>query len=205
MLPRTNRIDIFILTYIIFNIFNSCKRGFSYKIFRGEGRMTKEIQGGILYKAIENDLKKNLHHTFSCFLQILQQMTTGLSGAEVYLVSLNCSEFSGKYFLKIELEDDVPPDFQGIPFPYAKNVKSFKFGEYVVLLSEPAGLSAIEFKSYRNARPSAQILQEIIESHLRQCQKKRDDNEVSADLPKRNHGPHARQKTGNPAKALSIS
>ena len=134
--------------------------------------MTKEIQGGILYKAIENDLKKNLHHTSSCFLQILQQMTTGLSGAEVYLVSLNCSEFSGKYFLKIELEDDVPPDFQGIPFPYAKNVKSFKFGEYVVLLSEPAGLSAIEFKSYRNARPSAQILQEIIESHLRQCQKK---------------------------------
>lgn len=124
------------------------------------------------YQAIEKELCRHLHFNDSNLLEIVRPMTGGFSGAEVYQIRLNCPEFKGNYFLKIEKAEGTPQaEPTDIPFPHAKCVKFFRYNKYSAYIFEPAGLSTIDFHPYREMQATPEILQDIIGKHLRACQK----------------------------------
>lgn len=99
-------------------------------------------------------------------------MTNGFSGAEVYQINLNCPQFTGSYFLKIEQSKErQQPELSDVPFSYVRCIASIFHDEYHVCILTPAGLSAIEFHPYREKKPAPNILQDVISKHLHDCHK----------------------------------
>lgn len=124
---------------------------------------------GPFYRAIEKKLYEHLHVND---LSIIQRMTNGFSGAEVYQINLNCPQFTGSYFLKIEQSKErQQPELGDVPFSYVRCIASIFHDEYHVCILTPAGLSAIEFHPYREKKPAPNILQAVISKHLHDCHK----------------------------------
>lgn len=84
-------------------------------------------------------------------IDVVHPAKTGFSGAEVYAVELSApSQYTGAYFLKIDKYDD---EFSRCKvsehFPFAaKYIESAKIDGYYVLLTQIAGNSGIEYKSF---------------------------------------------------------
>ncbi|WP_099203897.1 hypothetical protein [Scatolibacter rhodanostii] len=83
--------------------------------------------------------------------EILQKMSGGFSGAEVYQIALkNDSHWKGNFFLKIDASaDEFSLDQKEIKFPsMAKQLAKKKIGNYYVLLMEIAGKSNNDFTDF---------------------------------------------------------
>lgn len=107
-------------------------------------------------------------------IEVMEQMGTGLSGAEVYKVHLRSdSTYQGYFFLKIDTDDK---EFKSIDetFPFRKAIcveKANIYDVYYVFLYQPAGGSSHEFISFRkfdDAEKRDEITRTTLLKHL-QC------------------------------------
>lgn len=104
-------------------------------------------------------------------IELLKQMSTGFSGAEIYAVELKSpSSRTGKYFLKIDKQDE---EFHSLniskKFPCAAEyIHTAKIEGLCVLLIQIAGGSSVEYKSFFTSEASTKkmMTSSIINSML---------------------------------------
>lgn len=104
-------------------------------------------------------------------IELLKQMSTGFSGAEIYAIELKSpSSRTGKYFLKID-EDDEEFQSSNISkrFPCAaKYIDTAVIDGLYVLLIQIAGGSSVEYKSFFASEVSTKksMISDIVQSML---------------------------------------
>lgn len=141
------------------------------------------------YDEISEELIKVFHVGDISNLQIIKQISKGISGAEVYLIELHgTSLHQGIYYLKIDAEDEEFNTIQKeIAFRNAAScAQSQKIHDYFVMLIEIAGSSAINYISFYDIdelKIKKEAVEVIIPDLLENSIKKSESYILSEDYP----------------------
>lgn len=135
--------------------------------------------GGSIMATLYEQLLPQIADQFSFLsennIEILRQMNSGFSGAEVYEIELKApSLYTGKFFLKIDQKDEEYINHTvGKEFPHSvEYIKTAIIDSYYVLLIQLAGNSGIEYKSFFHSDPSVRmdripmIIEECLEASI---------------------------------------
>jgi len=99
---------------------------------------------------------------------VLEQISEGFSGAEVYKIHLKSNSYhKGFFYLKI---DSSPNEFNSLkndfPFTNAKCIDRIKVGEHYALLFTLAGGSSYEFVSFYKLDRTRQCSHEAVKKNI---------------------------------------
>lgn len=127
----------------------------------------KTLYEQLLPKIVEEFSLQSPHN-----IEILNQMNSGFSGAEVYEVELKApAKYSGKYFLKIDKKEEEFCNHEVAKgFSHAvKYIEAKKIDAFHILLIELAGNSSMDYKSFFES-PSS-ICEKQISNIVQDCLK----------------------------------